>query len=292
MSIGKKKKLTVFEAVIPIRALLYRFSVFLMMAFALFIIVVNRVSPESIEKFRTKTTDFVAPVFSVLTSPVQTFNNVKDGISHMFNIYGENKVLRQENERLIKMKTAAIELEAENRRLRELLNLIPEQGSTFLTARVVGSTGGPYSSSAIINFGGDIGIKKGQVVRNKEGLVGRVAEVGKGSARISLITDFSSRVPVMTENSGERAVLAGDNGSYPELTHLPSDTNVRVGERVITSGDGQYFPAGIVVGVVRSVSKDRTDIKTAVDFGRLGYVGIIEYNLEPEITPEAGVSPQ
>jgi rod shape-determining protein MreC len=80
--------------------------------------------------------------------------------------------------------------------------------------------------------------------------VGRVVQLGERSARVLLVTDFNSRVPVMGEASGLRAILFGDRDDLGTLTDLPERGDFILGERVLTSGEGGIFPRGIVVGEI------------------------------------------
>lgn len=272
-----EKRAVVTQAIIPLKALLFRLSLVFLLLLSFAIIIVSKVDTKATENIRAKTMDIVVPVLSVLSSPVNAYHSMKQSLGEMVFIYQENSLLREENEKLRRLKMVAVELDAENKRLKNLINYLPDHGTSYMTARVVGETGGPYSRTAIISSGSNAGIKNGQIVTNSQGLVGRIFEVGTNSSRILLITDINSRVPVMTEESRERAVLAGSNTETPRLDHLPKDTNTKVGERIITSGDGEFFPAGIAVGVVQKADKKSFLVKPMVDWGRLEYVTIADY---------------
>ena len=98
--------------------------------------------------------------------------------------------------------------------------------------------------SLILNAGAREGVRKGSPVVTGDGLVGRIAGVGYRSARVLLITDLNSRIPVLVEPTGMRAILAGDNSDRPRLIRLPPGATVSPGERVSTSGRAGAFPAG------------------------------------------------
>jgi rod shape-determining protein MreC len=112
-----------------------------------------------------------------------------------------------------------------------------------------------------------------------EGLVGRVTEVGERSARVLLITDINSYVPVVLESSRDRAALAGDNSERPRLLFLPNNAKPQVGERVTTSGHGGVFPAGLPVGVIVSTGDGGVRVQPFVDLDRLENVRLVEYGL-------------
>ena len=116
-------------------------------------------------------------------------------------VYRENIRLAEENERLLGWQQVALRLSAENAELRDLAKLVPEPAISFVTARVIADSGGAYARSVMVNAGRDNGVARGQAAMTGEGLVGRVAEVGSRAARILLITDLNSRVPVVVEGT-------------------------------------------------------------------------------------------
>jgi rod shape-determining protein MreC len=93
-----------------------------------------------------------------------------------------------------------------------------------------------------------------------------VSEVGLRAARVLLVTDLNSRVPVLIENEHARAVLAGDNSARPGLLYVEPQTAVKIGDRVVTSGDGGLFPPGLPVGTVAAI-EDGANLVILTDRG-------------------------
>lgn len=276
MVLKHKDSFSVAKLVVPIKALGHRLSFVFAIFLSFIIILLGRLDYAPLVTLRNQTVEMASPLLVALSSPVQAYDDIVASIEHMLFIYDENIQLRQENQRLKQLKPVAIELEAENRRLRELLKFIPSSEVSYITAQVVGETGGTFNRSAIISTPHPEGIQKGQMVKNTKGLVGRIVDVSERSARILLLTDMNSRVPVMTGLSRERAILTGNNTETPLLNHLPADTNIRVGESVVTSGDGGMFPAGVPVGTVTRITKDNVYVKPFADWSRLEYVSIAQ----------------
>ena len=131
--------------------------------------------------------------------------------------------------------------------------------------------------TVLVNAGADQGVVKGMAAVNERGLVGRVIEVGRRSARVLLLTDFNSRVPVMVEPSRDQAILAGDNSREPGLIFLPLHPRMAVGQRVVTSGRGGVLPPGLAVGVISAIDEDKVAVAPVVDWDRLEYVRLLEY---------------
>ena len=125
-----------------------------------------------------------------------------------------------------------------------------------MTARVVADAGGVYARAVLLAVGPEHGIRKGEIALDERGLVGRVTEVGARTARVLLITDLNSRIPVMLENSRARAIMIGTNGPRPRLALLAGG---RAAGRGRARGDerrGQRLPADLPVGTVHySASK-------------------------------------
>lgn len=114
-----------------------------------------------------------------------------------------------------------------------------------------------------------------------EGLVGQVAEVGPLSAQIQLITDPVSSVGVLLETSRVTGLLEGAAFGRLRIKYLPILTEVRVGEVVLTSGLGDVYPKGILVGKVVTVDKrsgalfQEATVEPSVGFSRLEEVLVI-----------------
>src|SRR5207247_11170042 len=126
----------------------------------------------------------------------------------------------EQNVNVMGRQQAALKLAFENSQLRELLKLPPDPTVSYLTARVVANSGGAYVRSVMVYAGSENGVARGQAAITGDGLVGRVSEVGSRAARILLVTDLNSRVPVVVEGTQERALLAGDNSERPCLRYL------------------------------------------------------------------------
>ncbi|HLI20842.1 MAG TPA: rod shape-determining protein MreC, partial [Stellaceae bacterium] len=134
------------------------------------------------------------------------------------------------------------------------------------------------------------GVARGQAALTGEGLVGRVAEVGTRTARVLLLTDLNSHIPVELEDTHQHAVLDGDNSEQPRLVYLPQNVEVSVGERVVTIGAGGVFPPGLPVGVVASVANGVIRIEPYAELSRLEVLRIVDFGLSG-VLPQSAVPP-
>lgn len=263
----------------PLKLFAQRFNFLFLIAAAVGLMVLGKAENVLVERMRMVVTDAFVPILDAIARPMATANQALDRISEIVNVHAENARLRQENERLLQWQSVARKLEAENRSLRDMLRLTPDGAVSFVSARVVGHGGGSFLRAVLVTAGANDGVAKGQAAVTGNGLAGRVTEVGERSARVLLLTDINSHIPVVLETSRDRAVLAGDNSDRPRLLFLPSGAKPQVGERVTTSGHGGVFPAGLPVGVIVSTGEGGIRVQPFVDLDRLEYLRLIEYGI-------------
>jgi rod shape-determining protein MreC len=262
-----------------LRTTIQRATLPLLVLLSAVIVILGKADRQMLDSLRTTVADDAAPVLGALSRPVVATTDLVERVRGMFEIYEANSALTQENRRLLQWQQAALNLAAENNELRGLLRLVPKEARSFVTARVIATSGGAYVRSLLINAGSDNGVARGQAAITGGGLVGRLTEVGTRAARILLITDLNSRIPVVVQNSRQSAVLAGDNSEQPRLLYLTPPTAVAVGDRIVTSGEGGIFPPGLPVGIVASIEGGVPRIEPYVELSQIGYVRIVNYGL-------------
>ena len=262
----------------PVKAWLQRFTLFALLAAGLGLMMMDSSDLVSISAMRRAVSDATAPILDMLSRPAETVNQAIETVQGVFDVQGENIRLREENASLRQWETVARRLDAENQGLRALLKFAPDPRASFISARIIGDNGGAFVRSVLINAGADLGVRRDQAAMTGEGLVGRVVEVGQRAARILLITDINSRIPVLVERTRDQAILAGDNTSSPQLIYLPPRAEVKPGDRIVTSGYGGVFPPGLPVGMVVSAADNgAVRIQPLVVWNRLEFVRLIDY---------------
>jgi rod shape-determining protein MreC len=223
--------------------------------------------------------DATAPTLEMLSRPAVALDVAVDRARGFVSVYEENARLKEENERLLGWQQAALKLSSENAQLRDLLKLAPEPAISYVTARVIADSGGAYARSVIIDAGRENGVARGQAAVTGDGLVGRVSEVGRRAARVLLITDLNSRVPVIVDGIGQRAILVGDNSERPSLRYMEPGATVRIGDKIVTSGQGGVFPPGLPVGVVAGFDGDVARVEAYAALTRVDYLRLLDYGL-------------
>jgi rod shape-determining protein MreC len=269
----------------PIRALLGRFAVVSLMAVAFALMFMGKADVVVVERTRTAVVNATAPLLEALSRPIATAVAGYHYVTGLADAYTENQQLKAELARLRALEQSSSKLAAENQMLRELTRYVPDGSASFVSARVIGEGGGPFARSVLINAGSSDGLSRGQAVVNGDGLVGRLTDVGDSAARVLLLTDLNSRVPVVIEETRERAILAGDNGDRPTLAYLPPDARIANGQRVVTSGNGGVLPPGLQIGTV-SIGRDGVPrVQPFVNWSKIEFVRIVDFGLEVEELP-------
>ena len=264
----------------PLRTALHRFAFILLIFSAFGLMLLGKADTVLIERIRAASADLVSPVMNIVSRPAASINELTDKIYNLAHLYEENERLRRENQQLLAWQQAARNLSHENARLRDLASYTSPPALHLVTSRVIADMGGAYAHSVMISAGSRDGVAKGQAVISDEGLIGRVAEAGYQASRVLLITDINSRVPVVVENSRDRAFLSGDNTNRPLLTFLTADAAVAPGDRILTSGHGGAFPPGIPIGVVSSVSENAVRVAPMFRRHQLEYLRVADYGLQ------------
>jgi len=272
---------------IPVRQALAKLTLPVLIAAAFGLMLLGKADTVLAERARMALADALAPIYGVLAAPLGSLRGAIDTGESVFTLVGENARLREENERLRRWESVALALDAENAALKTNLHWIPDPAPSYVTARVVADAGGVYARAVLLSAGPNHSIAKGQIALDDRGLVGRVTELGSRSARVLLITDMNSRIPVILEGSRARAILAGTNGPWPRLLYWSEGATPKEGERVVTSAEANAFPANLPVGTVRYNANGVPEVEPDAQLRALDIVRIFDYGLGGFAPPEA-----
>ncbi|AXI48134.1 rod shape-determining protein MreC [Sulfitobacter sp. SK012] len=279
----------------PLRRLLL--AVLVLVLGAIFLI--WRIDSPRVERFRAQITDSVVPNFEWAMAPVTgTVNLLRDFQSYR-RLSEQNGELRSELRQMQVWKEAALQLEQENARLLDLNKVRLDPRLTYVTGVVLADSGSPFRQSVLLNVGARDGLVDGWATMDGIGLVGRISGVGQNTARVILLTDASSRIPATIQPSGQRVIVAGDNSAAPPLDFIENPDLVRPGDRVISSGDGGVFPAGLLIGQVAADPGGRLRVRLAADYERLEFLRVLrDHGTDPVsntafvITPNGPLNPE
>ena len=275
---------------VPLRQALAKLTlpVFIVASFGLMLL--GKADALLAERARMAVADAMSPLYAALAEPLAGVHRAIEAAQNLASVHEDNARLRVENERLRRWQSVALALDAENTTLKAQLRWIPDPAPSYVTARVVADAGGVYARAVLLSLGPNHSVAKGQIALDDRGLVGRVTELGTRSARVLLLTDMNSRVPVVLEGSRARAILAGTNGARPRLMYWPEGVQPAEGERVVTGAEANTFPPGLPVGVVRYSASNVPEVMPLARLDRLEVVRLFDYGLKGVVPPETSVA--
>lgn len=258
----------------PLRRLLTAVLVIVLAA----IFILWRIDSPRVERFRAQVTDSLVPNLDWAMAPITGAVNLLRDFQSYQRLSEQNDELRSELRRMQTWKEAALQLEQENARLLDLNKVRLDPRLTYVTGVVLADSGSPFRQSVLLNVGARDGLIEGWATMDGIGLVGRISGVGDNTARVILLTDAASRIPVVIQPSGQRAIVAGDNTAAPPIDFLESPELVRPGDRVISSGDGGVFPEGLLIGQIAADPGGRLRVRLAADFERLEFLRVLRHH--------------
>jgi len=168
----------------------------------------------------------------------------------------ENQALKAQVAQLREEQASFAEDAAQGQRLQQLLAFKQQYIAATVAAQVIGSSGSDRSRMVTLDKGSDDGLKPEQAVMTPDGAVGKLRDVFPHSAQLLLLNDATSGAGVVLVSSRIRAILRGTATGEMEIDNLTTDSRIKVGEKVVTSGGDMVFPRGLPVGVIVSIEQD------------------------------------
>lgn len=193
----------------------------------------------------------------------------------------ENERLNNETGFLRSQLFGVREVFLENKRLKDLLTFKQKSSLRLVASRVIGRPLDSWSSNVIIDKGKYNGIKRGMVVINAKGLVGRVAESMDNTSKVSLINDPSLGISSIVQRSRQEGLVSGTLGTNLIMRYLPEDSDINVNDLIVTSELSQIYPKGLLVGKVIKIGRELSGlnryaiVKPAVDCSAVEEVLVI-----------------
>ena len=211
-----------------------------------------------LESVRGLLSTVLYPLQLAIHFPIRTGEWLSEQLSTRHTILAENTRLREERFRLRARIEKLDALEAENRRLRNLLGSSEQIAERVLVAELISVDMDPSSRRIVLNRGARDGVSPGQTLIGSHGVMGQIIHVGPFTSNALLITDPSHALPVQVHRNGLRAVALGAGPlNLLKLSHVPNNADVQVDDRIVTSGLGSRFLPGYPVGKVIEVRRDQ-----------------------------------
>jgi rod shape-determining protein MreC len=210
-----------------------------------------------LESVRQAVAIVLYPVERMLDMPGAAFAYVSDYFGSKRRLADENAMLRQELVARAPATQGYAREQAENARLRALLDVRAQYAATAVAVQVLYTSRDPFTQTVFVDKGTSAGVAAGAGVIDANGVVGQVTRAFPYMAEVTLITDRDQAVPVQVERSGARSVLFGNGtGRSPELRFTSPSADIRAGDRLVTSGLDHTYPPGLAVAEIVDVVRD------------------------------------
>ncbi|WP_139905176.1 rod shape-determining protein MreC [Clostridium thermarum] len=232
----------------------------------------------------------IGAAFNKVQGVVYSINDSINGffsfIFHFNEVKKENEELRKRNAELEEKALMYDSVKSENDRLTKNLNFIKRNSDyDYVMCQIVNVSGNSILDGYVIDKGTKDGVIKGRVVATSEGLVGQVTTTYETWSIVQNISNENIGVGAMIQSTGEKGIIRGykDSSKNPlaKMFYVPIESEIKVGDVIVTSGDGYKYPKGVRIGEVIDIEEDRARvmknavIKPYVDLNRLEEVFII-----------------
>ncbi|MDH5192045.1 MAG: rod shape-determining protein MreC [Gammaproteobacteria bacterium] len=247
-----------------------------------------------LENIRKGLTVLLYPVQYAINLPISAVSWLNESLTLRSTLSEQNERLHDENLVLKARLQKFSALEAENVRLRELLDSSPKAGERVLIAELLSIDMDPFRRQVVINKGSNHNVFSGQPVLDANGIMGQVIHLSPLSSMVTLITDPTHAIPVQINRNGLRAIAIGTGTlNQLEIPHIPNNADIQEGDLLVSSGLGGRFPSGYPVARILKIDRN-----PAVPFARIIAEPTAQLERNKEVllvwssTPDAGVEAQ
>jgi rod shape-determining protein MreC len=258
----------------------------------LILLALSYFDPNTFGAARTAVAEVTAPVSSVLSTVGRSIGSVPDGVGSYVMVRQQNATLRKQiaDDHRLTMRARAINYE--NRRLKALLALRERIGVPVVSARLVSSSPTSTRRFAVLNAGSWQGVEHGQPVLGPDGLIGQILESGPNTARVLLLTDPESSVPVRRTRDGLPALAVGRGDGLVDVRSVSNAAaTFAPGEVFVTSGAGGVYPPNIPVAKVLRHGRDIVLAESAMRASTLDFAVVQRAYLPAPPTPTPAPTP-
>ncbi|MDB4837502.1 rod shape-determining protein MreC [Marinomonas sp.] len=247
---------------------------FVVLALLSVLMIFADVQHNTFSQFRPYLTLLITPIQVVVNTPKKAVSWVGEHLVSREDLIKDNQLLNSEILRLRSRQQRLEALQAENVRLRELLDASQHVDEKTLVAEVIGFDQNAYNHRIMIDKGLSSGVYIGQPVLDSTGVLGQVVEASAYNSRVLLIVDASHFIPVQLSRTGFRGILKG-TGNILEMSliSVPRSVDIKKGDVLTTSGLDDRFPSGYPVGVIKGVTYTDGEPYADVDVVPLAQLG-------------------
>ena len=248
--------------------------------FAFIILLSTFIYPKINYSIKVKVLDYSSTIISSLYSPINTINNSVNNFNNIMNVYNLNKKLTSEYDNYSKLENDLIILKMKNSEYKNLLNISDDIEYNFVTSKIISRSNLSYTKSVILASGKNDNITLDSPVIYENSLLGFISELGNTSSRLISITDGTVKIPSIIFEKNLNIIVSGNNDKYLEILNLNNFPNIKDGDKVFTSGDGNKFPENLFIGTIKTKKNGDFIVEPSLDINRLNYVYILNWSLK------------
>ena len=248
--------------------------------FAFIILLSTFIYPKINYSIKVKVLDYSSAIISSLYSPINTINNSVNNFYNIMNVYNLNKKLTSEYDNYSKLENDLIILKMKNSEYKNLLNISDDIEYNFVTSKIISRSNLSYTKSVILASGKNDNITLDSPVIYENSLLGFISELGNTSSRLISITDGTVKIPSIIFEKNLNIIVSGNNDKYLEILNLNNFPNIKDGDKVFTSGDGNKFPENLFIGTIKTKKNGDFIVEPSLDINKLNYVYILNWSLK------------
>lgn len=248
---------------------------------ALVLMAVDNRNPAALAPVRTFSTMILYPLLKSVDFPQSLYKESSGFFAVQKQLAEENSVLKQQAQIYAAQQQDMNTIQAENQRLRTMLNAAPREGYSFSMAEVLKVAQDPVRGMVTLNKGTRDGVYESQVVLDGNSIYGQVVNVTPINATIMQLIDREHSIPVRNQRTGERALANGHGRGMPmEIRNLPASSTVKEGDIFVSSGLGGLFPPGFQVA---KVLPKGVEFKPGDPFATVWAIPVVDYEAVREV---------
>ena len=259
----------------------YRLYFFIIGTFiVLFFIMFQSFNDPGTSRFQMVVQTITYPIQSSVQSVVSIIKNTWNSYLNLLDVNEENKVLKKKLLDMEEKLNQHIENSVQFFRLRSQLLFAQKKARKEIFSEIIGESADNNHQIRLINRGSNQLLQRNYIVLRKEGLVGRIQSVSPYQSLVQLIIDHRSRVPALIQRNRVRGLIYGTHDGI-EMRQINQHAKIKIGDRVITSGLGNLYPKGVLIGWVSEIHHQSHELfktarlDSAVDFNQIEEVFVI-----------------
>ena len=240
----------------------------------LFFLMYQTYNEQGTSRFQMAVQTITYPVQTSVQSVVSTIKNTWNSYINLIEVNEENKLLKQQLLNMEEKLNQHIENSVQFFRLRSQLLFEQKKAHKEIFSEIIGESADNTHQIRLINRGSNQLLQRNYIVIRKEGLVGRIQSVSPYQSSVQLIIDHRSRVPALIQRNRVRGLIYGTHDGM-EMRQINQHAKIKIGDRVISSGLGNLYPKGILIGWVSGINREPHELfktarlDSAVDFNQI-----------------------